>query len=620
MKSSELPALKLFILLLAGSLLLSYFSFDALTTIVIMLIGLATGLLLIKYGYKNSAYIIMTLSICFITSQRFDNHKVEFPEKIIPKQNAVFKGNVIQLLKSNSKYIRYIAEGTLDCAQLPAIENTKILLTAFSPKFALLPGEKFVANVSINFPESNLPSNQFNYNDYLKSNEITWSATTNAKNIAKIFDDKSEIEWSYLMRHEFKKRIFLTFDSTSAAIMTALLTGDKSLVNEETRRNFSLSGTAHLLAVSGLHVGIISFIIYTLLAFVSNQKLKTVITILFLTLFVYMTGWLDSAVRATIMISVYLITTNFEKKVNPLNSLSIAALLMFLVNPDVIYSISFRMSLLSVAGIILFYDKFRSLMSSSKDLGKVRKFVSDSLSITFASSILISPLVAYYFGIYSIVSPFANLLVVPIVLLALSLGITALFFSFISVQLATFYSASTGFLINIADRINELAINFDFSYIEGSNSIYLATAVSILMLYIILSSSSKIRHFRTVVSIILLAFITFNLSYINTNQDVQILPRENLTAIIINNDRNCYLMMFDRMPQNSTKADFGIKNFILNNEMNVIAAYSGNSGIATIDAVKNDKDMIYYEINNDIQQKIVNLLNLKTHPVKMINL
>lgn len=620
MKSSELPALKLFILLLAGSFLLSNFNFDTLTTIAIMFIGLAIGLLLLKYSYKSSAYIIMTISICFITSQRFDNHKVEFPEKIIPKQNAVFKGNVIQLLKSNTKYIRYIAEGTLDCAELPAICDTKILLTVFSPKFALLPGEKFAANVSLNFPESNLPFSQFDFNDYLKSNEIRWSATVNSKNIAKIFDDESQINWAYLIRNELKKRIFSTFDSTSAGIMTALLTGDKSLVNEDTRRNFSLSGTAHLLAVSGLHVGIISFLIFTLLAFVSNQKLKTVITILCLTLFVYMTGWLDSAVRATIMISVYLITTNFEKKVNPLNSLSTAALLMFLINPDVVYSISFRMSLLSVAGIILFYDKFRNVISSSKDLGKIRKFVIDSLSITFASSILISPLVAYYFGIYSVVSPFANLLVVPIVMLALSLGIIALLFSFISIQLATFYSVSTGFLINIADKFNEFAINYDFSYIEGSESIYLATAVSILILYIILSSSNKVRYFRILVSIILLGFITYNLSFINTNQEINISPRENLTAIIINNDMNCYLMMFDRMPQNSTKADFGIKNFILNNKMNIIAAYSGNSGIATIDAVKNEKDMVYFEINNDIQQKIVNLLNLKTHPVKMINL
>lgn len=619
MKSSELPALKLFVLLLFFSILFSYMNLEKYFLVLLSVAGFLAGLLLIKFRKNQYAYIFWVATLGLLTSQRFDVSSNNFPNKIIPEQKAIFSGKVTQIVKSDKKYIRYFAEGKLDSEELPAIEKTRIILTVVNPKFALMPGEYFISNINVKFPEANLPNEKFDYSAYYNSNDVQWSAITYGKNITKIAQVDELIYYSTCIRMNISKKIFQVFDSTSAAIFNALITGDKSLIDSETRRNYSLTGTAHLLAVSGLHVGIISFIIYTLFSFITNQLFKTVSVIAILTCFVFMTGWLDSALRAALMISVYLISLNFEQKVNPLNSLSIAALIMFLWNPDIIYSISFRMSFLSVSGIILFYDRFFETFKKLFGNSGIAKFAGGSLSLTLASSVIISPIVAYYFDVFSIISPIANFLAVPLMMLAMSLGISALFFSVFSESISSVYAAGAGVPVNLTELINSYSSGIPFSYIEGYYSGWAAIVFTALMIYLVYSNSKRHFIFRFSASMIMLFFFILLIPKEMQSQ-FQIVPRQNMTSVFLKKDSTEYLLLFDRMPENTLRSDFGIKNHIINTENKLIAGYTGNSSIATIDEAKKDKKIISFHLDIKTQNELSKLLKFKEHPVKIIDL
>lgn len=619
MKSTELPALKLFVIVLLSSILFSTHNIDAMTLAALLLLSLIVGISLYKFTYKTATYFLFAIILGLITSQRFDVNRIQIPKKIIPEQKAIFTGEVTSILKSNNKFTRYIALGNLNSQELPEIKNTKILLTVFNPKFALYPGEQFKADVNLTFMEAKLPGEQFDYETYYNSNEIQWVASCSGTKMAK-YDGVNSIRfYSHYLRLKVTKKIFTLFDSTSASIINALITGDKTMIDSETKRNYSLTGTAHLLAVSGLHVGLISFAIFTFFSFVSNQWVKTFIVIILLFLFVYITGWLDSALRAAIMISVYLLSNNFEQRVNPINSLSLAALVMFLINPDVIYSVSFRMSILAVSGIIIFYRKFNSTFNIITKNAQGINFIKSSLSLTLASTVFISPLVAYYFGVFSIISPIANLFVVPITMLAMSFAIFALLLSFLSNGVSLYYSEASSFLLNIADTLNEIFVSVNFAFVEGQISFIVAIMSSFIIIYVLFAENHRNRVFRVIVSFCAAILVFLNVDEAKSEK-VYTIARQHITTVIIENENKKYILLFDRMPANSTRQDFGVRNYILNSNKDISVAYTGNTGIATIDAIKKIKKFDYYEINNEIQIKLTKLLNLEVHPIKTIEL
>ncbi len=620
MKSTELPAVKLLLLILGASFLFFSVKIEIIPLLVLSVLSLIFGLLFTFYQYRTAAYLLWAFTAGLIIANKFDTQSIGIPNKIIPGQSGIFKGEITELVKADKKYLRYFAKGELNTENLPAIEETGILLTVFSPKFALLPGDKFQADVNVSFQEGSMPDSKFDYGSYLSSNELSWSVTASGWNIIPTYESPNRFTAnSYFLRDGIKKRVFKLFDSTSAGVMTALITGDKSMLSQEIRESFSLSGTAHLLAVSGLHVVLISFIIFTLFSFVSNQWLKTFIIITCVMFFVYITGFLPSAQRAAFMISVFLLSQNFEQKVHPLNSLALTVLIMLVINPDVIFSMSYQMSVLSVAGIILFYQKIHNLFGSWKDKNFVYNFIAGSLSMSLSATIFITPMISYYFGVYTVVSPIVNLFAVPLIMLAHSFGLCALFFSYLSFDIAELFASTASLFINITDSINRFAISYEFANISGKISIYISIFVSLFLIYFVFAKNYKQRLFRFTFSLAGIFFVYF-LAPVETKPDLSIIPKENLTAMLLKGPQCEYLLLFERNSGNKFRQDIEIKNYIKNSDKQLSVAYSGNSGISTIDAVKKEKKFEYFEIDNFIQKKIAKLLKIKNHPVKIIEI
>lgn len=184
---------------------------------------------------------------------------------------------------------------------------------------------------------------------------------------------------------------------TELSIAKALILGDKSLLEVETRNSFSNTGAMHVLAVSGLHIGIIMQILLVILsrfsAFIS-KKYAVFTVVLILWIYAFVTGLSPSVVRAVFMFSMLFLSQVIGKQYNPINVLFFTAFVILLYNPLTLFDIGFQLSFLAMVGIFLFYRPIEQLVYiENKTLRKVWQ----GTAIGFGAQLMTTPITLYYF-------------------------------------------------------------------------------------------------------------------------------------------------------------------------------------------------------------------------------
>lgn len=225
-----------------------------------------------------------------------------------------------------------------------------------------------------------------------------------------------------LWREKISETIDQIFTLATASFAKALLIGDRTGIDYETNTAFKISGISHIVAVSGLHVSILFSLVYL---FSGRKRLFLFLLgtpVLFL--FAAITGFTPSVTRACIMQFLVLLALLFDREYDPPTALAFAALVMLTVNPMVILSISFQLSVGCMIGIFLFCRKIHDWLLDDKRLGsakgkgiipRLKRWFVSSVSVSLSASVITTPLVAYYFDTVSLVSLLTNLLVVWVV-------------------------------------------------------------------------------------------------------------------------------------------------------------------------------------------------------------
>ncbi|MBP3493277.1 MAG: DNA internalization-related competence protein ComEC/Rec2 [Oscillospiraceae bacterium] len=206
-------------------------------------------------------------------------------------------------------------------------------------------------------------------------------------------------------------------DEAVSGFVTAILTGDRSGLRQEDEVAFSETGLSHLLAVSGLHC---TFLV-TLLALLiprGRRKLFAFVTIPVLLFYMLMVGMTPSVVRACVMMIFVLVAPVFWRDSDSLTGLSAALLILLLWNPYSVNSISLQLSFAATAGILFLSPRLYPLMLKlplEKTVWKrIWSAFSASVTASLGAMLFTAPLTAYYFGIFTVLSPICNLLVVPV--------------------------------------------------------------------------------------------------------------------------------------------------------------------------------------------------------------
>lgn len=211
-----------------------------------------------------------------------------------------------------------------------------------------------------------------------------------------------------------------TFPEPQGSLLSGILLGVDTNVPEPLQEAFRVTGTSHILAISGFNFSVLAGLFSKLFRRFLSQRWAIVATILSLVIYAVLAGASASVVRAALMGSIVLIAGGFNRPSNGLASLSAAALLMTLFSPSTVYDVGFQLSAAATLGIILyaepfsqaavnFFTRFSSLEVAKRIIDATKEF----FVITIAAQITTLPLIAFYFHQVSLISLVANLLVLP---------------------------------------------------------------------------------------------------------------------------------------------------------------------------------------------------------------
>ncbi len=614
------PALRLLIVSLLASGFV--FAFDLnLNEYIIISAALILAVLSLSIKRREPAYYILAVAFGLLVGLNAENSRPQAINKFIPEETAIVQGKVEKIFKKTNRYCRCLIRGRVNSKSLSPIENEGVLLTIMSlddRPIDIIPGAGIYAEAYVRPPKNAQLNSDFPERQYLASLDAAWIARASAKKSAAI----SPPSGFYYIRHsitsEIQEKAKALFPEETRGIAIALLTGNKSEISYETKRKFALSGTAHVLAVSGLHVGIIASIIFLSLGFLKNRVVKFVLFSALVGGFVFITGFQASAMRAGIMAVLILFAYTFERRVNFINIVALAVLAFLAISPNMIYSVGFQMSFAAILGIALMLkpisDFFHSIVKSKN---AIVKYLIVSVSLTLSASIIISPLIAYYFHTFSIVSPLANIFVIPLMTLGMIFTLVSLILSFAYLPLAELYSAASDAMFSWGIKVNEIAIDLPFAYLEGSDLTLIAALFSLTAIYAFLSKDAKTFAFRVTASAIAISLI-LNLQT-DAEKPVKIIPRERYVATIVKiNDEKNFAFLFDRKPKQYPSRDIGMEKLLENLEGDLTIFYSGNAGLGIVDRLKKRITIKSYSMSHKTQKDITRLLKIDEKIYRLI--
>ncbi|TXD66017.1 ComEC/Rec2 family competence protein [Polaribacter glomeratus] len=392
----------------------------------------------------------------------------------------------------------------------------KVLLNIL--KDSTIPSLKVDELFSINssFQELNPPLNphQFNYKTYLEKQGIYQQLFLENKQIKRIgFQGFSLVGISAKFRDQIQESLKAhNFKADELAVINALLLGQRQDISKELIADYSRAGAVHILAVSGLHVGIIllilSWIFKPLERLKKGKFIKTILVVLFLWMFAFIAGLSASVVRAVTMFTFLAIGLSFQRK-NIIEFSLISSMFFLLVfKPMFLFDVGFQLSYLAVFGIIWVQPRLYTIYKPRFKL--VDKFW-QLITVSFAAQIGILPLSLFYFHQFPSLFWLSNLIIIPFLGAILIGGIIIIFFSLLGVLpqiLATLY----GFVISSMNNfVGWISMQEQFLWKEISMSFLWMISLYLLIAlgtrFLIDTSAKKLIYFLISIVIIQSIFV-----------------------------------------------------------------------------------------------------------------
>jgi competence protein ComEC len=238
------------------------------------------------------------------------------------------------------------------------------------------------------------------------------------------------LAWVYSLRGRLAQDLAQVLPEPQASLAQGIILGIRGNIPQDLRNDFSRSGTAHLLAISGLHLGVMAGILLGIGLWLFGRRRYLYVWLAFGAIWLYavITGMSPPVVRGAIMASLFLIAEALGRQRSAVVALTFAAAVMVGISPYILGDASFQLSFLAMAGLVFIYPVLRNYGRQliAARLGEEGSLVSfagvtvDTLSASLGAVIAVWPLIAYYFGIFSLVGPLATFLAIaalPVVIL-----------------------------------------------------------------------------------------------------------------------------------------------------------------------------------------------------------
>lgn len=472
----------------------------------------AAGLLLCVVHKSHKDNVAAGVSLFLIlTGSGYLLHyeeKTGIPE--IPECEGTYTLRLKSYPEHKTKSYSFIASFLPDSSQRQNSPGGNILvyLTADTAASYLGPGELIRVKLKPVPVTNNGNPCEFDYKRYLAGHRVKYMAFIRSSEI--LSHRRSEHTTITEYSSVAARRIIETFSSAglrgdTLGLVTALTIGEKEFLNKEYLTSFSKAGVMHVMAVSGMHVGMISLFLSYVLFFLNKKMalLKTIIILIALWLFAFITGLSPSVMRATLMFSFLQTGTIIKKPGNSLNLLLASAFILLAARPSVLFEAGFQLSYIAVLFIILFYEPFYRLL---KFKNKVADYLWQMVSVSVVAQAGTFPLVVRLFNTFPLMFLVSNLVIIPLSFLIMILAIILLPFSGIS-QAAHFISEILSFLSHVTLGFTQFISSLNYGVIRNIG--LTAGETLILTISAALLAASVLRVFKISLRPFLVSMIVF---------------------------------------------------------------------------------------------------------------
>ncbi|MBO4850523.1 MAG: ComEC/Rec2 family competence protein [Prevotella sp.] len=392
----------------------------------LLVLSLAAALVVRKQALTQGMLICLTVFCLGGFLVRREEAKLLRP---LPRGDVTYRAVVASQPVERGKVVR-MDLWTLEGEGMPRKVKAAILKDTLTNRHASLNvGDGIIAISRMQPPENYYHSN-FSYPLYLRCHGFT--ATTlvmpdDWRKAALSLQRLSYLDRTILAAMRFRQatlRHYLTLglDDEEMAVAVAMALGDKSRLTNDLRDVYSVSGASHVLALSGLHLGIIYVLLSLLVGLGRRGVLHEMVVILGIWCYAVFTGLSPSVVRAAVMLTIYAATGLLRRDRMSLNALALTAIVMMAVNPLCLYDVGFQMSFMAVLAILVYYKPTYHLVPVEfLQRHRVVKWAWALVVVSCCAQLGTVPLTAYYFGRFSVYFLLTNFFVVPLATLVLYL-------------------------------------------------------------------------------------------------------------------------------------------------------------------------------------------------------
>ena len=509
---------------LIGLLCASFFSKFTNILIIFMILALI-GILL--YYFRNSCKktLIVLMSACMAFTANVIYTTFVY-EKALGLNNITtkFEGEVLSIKQYEKNNVMYEVKGKTDT-------GIKATVLIYCTNQGAKIGDNVNSTVSFSEIESSLV---FNAKSYYKAKGIFLTGKIVDRNVTIIHKDFSIKRSAHSYSRYIYNRITTVMPTEEGRFMAALVCGDKSSISSETQNNLYRCGIGHILSVSGIHLMVLSALVYCFVKKLRlNKILRFVIMLCFVIFFSMFSGLSVSILRAAVMLVILSAADIFNRRADTVNSIAIAGLVLTIMCPIEIRSVSFLLSFAGTLGLCWLAPLLISLVKiKNKYLKKLTDVLLTAISPTIATFII----VCCYFDEVSLIAPISNILLGGLLTIPLVCSFVVVFtggISLIAYPILMFGALVTRFAFMIANLLSKIPLAY-FGVDDKSTFIIVAMLTAFFVLIISMFKRKKYKLLSLITAICLNAFVI--LSYYN-------FKNAKITMIFINMDKSCCLLL-----------------------------------------------------------------------------
>jgi competence protein ComEC len=371
---------------------------------------------------------------------------------------------------------------------------------------------------------------EFDYRNYLKLQGIYAQLYVRADSNIQLGERTGTWILSEVV-HPFRDWISTTMDSLiggeEAKLVKGLVIGERSEIDTSIKLAFTNAGLMHILAVSGLNVGLVAVMFWSVFSLFRFPRIVIgILTVLSLVFFIFLTGAEASVTRAVIMACVFIGAKIFEHRTSLLNALGVAALIILLVDARWLFDVGFQLSFVAVLSLAYIYPKLKKQVERlpfwKNTHSLLREYLFLSTAVSLAATIGTLPLTAYYFHKISIVGIAMNLLAVPVSGIILALGCAVVLMAAISTWLGSMYALSAYAFSWFLLRFTEWGGNWEYSVLEVNISYFEAVGWFLLILFLLEIHRPLVRRIGIISFLLIGNFILYSSLFAVTEPTLKI--------------------------------------------------------------------------------------------------